>query len=503
MKFAKNALVLADSLELLERAESSIADLVYLDPPWNTESDFVYSETDLNQSERKKEYDEFLFRVVQQAHRVLKPTGNLILYSNPSLNVNFHQIISPIFTLNNFRAEFVIPRKRLTARNKRFTHNHETVIHYSKTENYFFNPTFNMDESELKEIFPLEDSKGRFRILDLTVPGTNENLSFEWQGYRLPADKIWRFSLKNLYKLLSEDKIYSEPDFLLPKYKEYVFEKATSVLSSVWDDINAYATKKGSPLFSQSEEILERIISIATAKGDLIIDPFVGTGTSLVAAKKLNRKWCGIDNSKIAIIQCKKRLKQLDEKEQYDFLEKEDLIDKKIIWDDYIIYSDSEVDVVKNKIMRGENERVEFKESLVWNHFQNKRDGAIIEKVIKEIAAFMNSKLGGSIYLGVKNDKTIVGLEKDFEEVNSQKGDSDGLDLFISDKIKNKLGSDSFNLYHIVHFIIDDKPICEIKVESSRKPIFMDTEFYTRNGSQAIKLTTEEFYKYILANDKQ
>lgn len=502
MKLEKNALVFADNLEFLERAESNIADLIYLDPPWNTSSDFNYSNNNLDSATRKKEYDEFLFKVIQQAHRILKSAGNLIFYSNPSMNVNFHNLISPIFGLNNFRAEFIIPKQRLNIRNKTFLHNHETVIHYSKTDEYFFNSTSYLSESKLKELFPLEDAKGRFRIVNLTVPGSRENLSFEWKGYKLPSDCVWRFSEKKLNELLAKNKIYVEADLLLPKLKEYSSEKSASTLSSVWDDIPVYDLSNELPT-AQSQELLSRIISISTSMGGLIIDPFAGSGTSLIVANKLNRNWCGIDNSRIAIIECKKRLDLFEENNQYEFLDKENLSNEIIIWNDYLPFANSELDVIRSKISGGENERVEFKESLIWSHFQNIRDGNIIEKVLKEIAAFMNSKLGGSIILGVKDDRSIIGLEKDYELANSQKADCDGFDLYLSDIIKAKLGPNAINLYHLKHFNIDEKNVCEIQIDHSTKPIFFNAEFFTRNGTQAIKLKTEDFFKFVIENNKK
>jgi len=503
MIFEENTLVLADCLQFLERVDSNIADLFYLDPPWNTTSDFIYTNENINLAELKVSYDGFIFKVIQQAHRILKPSGNLFLYSIPLLNVNFHNIISPIFCLNNYRAEFIIPNKRLQLGNKNFTHNHETVIYYSKTDQSYFNSTRYLNETELNELFPFEDSKGRFGITDLIVSRSGNNKSFDWMGYQLPPGKVWKFEETVLNALLDKDKIFIESDMLLPKMKQYAAEKSTQGLSSVWDDIPAYNSNKASRVGSQSEEILKRIISISSKEGDLVIDPFVGSGTTIAVANKLNRKWYGIDISADAITICKNRLDHIDNLSSYNFFIEEDIQLKKIIWNEYVPLIESKSDVLRNKILRGENDRVEFKESLVWNHFQKSRDGTIIDKIIKEIAAFMNSKLGGSIIIGVKDDGSIIGLEKDYEEINNQKANSDGFNLYLCDSIKAKLGPNSFNLYHMDHFIVENKSVCEIEVEPSNKPIFFINEFYTRNGSQSIKLNTEEFYKFILESEKR
>jgi DNA modification methylase len=477
--------------------ESNIADLLYLNPPWSSTSAFSNSSPKLHVDNAIDEYDDFIFKVIQQAHRILKPTGNLFIYSTPSMNVNFHNLIGPIFGSNNFRGEFIIPKKSFKNNIKGFVNNHETIIHYSKSNNFYFNSNVTMHKSDLEKLFPFEDSNNMFRLINLTLPTFNKNRSFEWKGYKLPPNRGWKYSKEKLNELFQQDKIFIKQDLLLPQLKEYLTDKTSKSLDSVWDDIPAYEKGDEFNSITQSKDIIKRIISISTSEGDLMVDPFCGSGITLFVADEIRRNWYGIDNTSGDIDLWKNRLQEYIKFPKYELLITENLIKEKIIWNQYKPLAESEEDIMLKRILNGENDRTEFKESLLWNHYCNRRDESLLKKIIIEIAAFMNSKLGGSLILGVSDNKSIIGLEIDYKEANSKKANSDGFNLYLNEKIKGMLGPNSANLYRLNHLKVNNKFICEIEINPSAKPIFIENEFYIRNGSQRIKLNTEEFYAYV------
>ena len=103
MEYFENTIFHADALNLLERINTNDIKLIYLDPPWNTENEF-----------NKSEYYEFIYKVLQQSKRILHENGFLFIYSTPSRNIIFHNLLKLTFGNQNFLTEFVWPQSKFT-----------------------------------------------------------------------------------------------------------------------------------------------------------------------------------------------------------------------------------------------------------------------------------------------------------------------------------------------------------------------------------------------------
>jgi DNA modification methylase len=428
----------------------------------------------------------------------LKKDGNLVLYSIPALNVNFHNLIRPVFGDKNFRAEFIIPIAKQNFRNKMFSHTHETVILYSKTDNFKFYPLVELSESKINQLFPLKDKNNRrFKLDSLIFNGERSGLNFEWNGFKPAEDKVWRFSKDRLNRLEEEGKIYFEKDMAYPKLKIYSDENNTSLIGSVWNDINPYAKNPYDYVFQQSEELISRIINITSEKGDSILDPFCGSGVTGLVASKLNRNWKGIEvGLKVFEIASNFLKSQVPDLQTIN-----NITSKQIIWNDYISYNVSNIDIVIEKIKKGENLRVEFKESYNFNNFSNMSEPNLPNKIMEEIASFLNSKYGGSIFLGVKDNGEIEGLESNIAALNG-KQNKDALELTITNKIKTSFGGISIDLINLEFYEIDNKTICELKVSAHEDPVFYNNNFHVRNGTQSTKISNKDFFELMLKRRK-
>ena len=176
-------------------------------------------------------------------------------------------LLDNVFGENNFQSEIIWCYKRWSNSRKGLLSGHQTIFFYSKTRNYKFNtiycdysPTTNIDQI-LQERSRNEKGKVRYK------KDENGNLVFGKEKRGVPLSDVWNIP------------------FLNPKAKERT----------------GYPTQK--PI-----ELLERIIEISTNKGDVVLDPFCGSGTTLVASKLLHRDFIGIDINQDAIELCKKRL---------------------------------------------------------------------------------------------------------------------------------------------------------------------------------------------------
>jgi len=152
---------------------------------------------------------------------------------------------------------------------------------------------------------------------------------------------------------------------------------------------------------------------------------------------------------------------------------------------------------IKELIDKGENNRVEFKVAAYWNAKLNRKDETMRDNVILEVAAFLNSREGGVVLVGVEDDGTVVGLSDDFRVANSQKQNRDGYQLFLLDVLKNNLESNCSLLYNVSFGTIQGKSVCRIDITPSTEAVYVKNgDFYIREGNRKRKLTPQETVAY-------
>ena len=263
-----------DCLDILEQIDNSSIDMIYLDPPFFTQK--MQSLKDTQGTEyffrdvwnSREEYLDYMKVRVYELKRVLKDTGSIFLHCDEKASHYLRIILDDVFGEENFRSEIIWTYKRWSNSKKGLLPGHQTIFFYSKTNNYKFNiiyteysPTTNIDQILQERV---RDNRGK------AIYKHDDNgeiiLSKEKKG--VPMSDVW------------------EIPFLNPKAKERV----------------GYPTQK--PI-----ELLERIVRISTDVGDTVLDPFCGSGTTMVAAELVNRKGIGIDISRDAVEISENRLK--------------------------------------------------------------------------------------------------------------------------------------------------------------------------------------------------
>jgi hypothetical protein len=148
-------------------------------------------------------------------------------------------------------------------------------------------------------------------------------------------------------------------------------------------------------------------------------------------------------------------------------------------------------------ISKGENAQVEFKVTACWNLQPGKKGDSPIDNIIQEVAAFLNSREGGVVLIGVEDDGTIVGLKDDFKAANQQKQNRDGYQLFLLDNLKNNLVSNCSLFYKISFGKLQEKDVCRIDAAPSIEPVFIKGgDFYIREGNRKRKLSPQETVTY-------
>lgn len=296
-----NFLMIGDNLEMLKQIPDETIHGCYADPPFNRKKVFVVIDmiikgqinafSDMWRGGKETYLSTLRVRILE-IHRILKPGGNLILHCDPTMSHYIKLMIDEIFGINNFRNEIVWNRVYSTggvkSGNTKLGKNHDILLVYSKKGE---KPVFN------EQFYPWDESvlKGK---------------SKDEKGYYFWAPLSFS-SEKKIKDLESKNEIRYKETAKYPEYKCYIKNSKGIPIGDVWTDILpltpsskervGYPTQK--PL-----ELLERIIKIYTNPGDILLDPYMGSGTACIASYKLDRFFIGIDISGSALQVCKVRL---------------------------------------------------------------------------------------------------------------------------------------------------------------------------------------------------
>ncbi len=301
-----NLLLNVDCLDLLERLPSDMIDLTYIDPPWPVSPTVKFGASDFKVSEWESEliqsinvYLDFLEIRLRHAHRILKESGSIIIHTSSGITRDIQILLDTIFGLNNYIAEYVLPRQKLTNIGSK----HSLLIVYGKTRKAVHHQLRRpLLETETGNKHKRDELGRTYRLSSLIRPDDGRStLRYEWKGVFPPNNSRWIYSQEKMQELDEQGLIIHVDTSGLPRLKQYLDDIQVPI-GSTWDDISNRVKKDESTGFvsQQSLSLLERVIQLATNEDDIVVDPFCGSGTSLVAAHQLGRRWIGCDLSQEA-----------------------------------------------------------------------------------------------------------------------------------------------------------------------------------------------------------
>ena len=357
--FKPNTLYYGDNLGVLRDFPPECVDLVYLDPPFNSNRSYnvLFKEARGTESEAQIQafedtwhwgregvtaatYDgvvrrgDEVARMLQafvdalghndvtayltmmaprlvELRRVLKPTGSIYLHCDPTASHYLKALMDSVFGAVNFKNEIVWRRtnaKGLAFRG--YPRNQDVLLYYVRSAAFSWNRPFVAHDPSYVERFYrfVEAETGRrYRLSDLTNPNRDRpNLTYEWKGHT----RVWRWTRERMAEADREGIIhYSSTGF--PSQKRYLDEMQGQPVDSIWDDIEPvqpHSTERLGYATQKPEALLERIIRASSNPGDVVLDPFCGCGTAVVAAHRLGRRWAGIDVTWLAVALMRNRL---------------------------------------------------------------------------------------------------------------------------------------------------------------------------------------------------
>lgn len=337
----RRRLTIGDNLQALASVPDSTIDLVYLDPPFNSGRDYdarlggtnrgaAFTDTwswDEQHDERLRLYQGLgagNFALAMRAlidlvgrgsrgayilemsarlfeiHRVLRPTGSIYVHCDPSASHLLRIAMDALFGAQNFRNEIVWQRTHAHSGSRRFGPVHDTILFYTKSNKYTWNQGFApYSKNYLERHFTREDERGRYQLITCTGPGDRQGTRahYEWNGVLPPTGRHWAWTVEKMRELDAAGLLVHSKTGV-PRLKRYSTDGAGVKHQDTWSDVpslSAHATERVGYDTQKPLHLLERIISASSNPGDVVLDPFVGSGTTAVAAERLSRSWHVMD----------------------------------------------------------------------------------------------------------------------------------------------------------------------------------------------------------------
>ncbi|WP_196592908.1 site-specific DNA-methyltransferase [Pectinatus sottacetonis] len=305
-----NRLFYGDNLDalsyLLNNGYRKKIKLIYIDPPFATSSNFVNRKQEHAYSDVLDggEYVEFLRKRIVFLYELLSDDGSIYLHLDNKMVFTMKLVMDEVFGESNCRA--FITRKKCSTKN--YTKNtygniSDYILFYSKSNKYTWNRPYDPWEYEkMIEQYPYVDERTgrRYKKVPVHAPGIrNGETGKEWRGKMPPPGKHWQYTPDKLDKFDAAGEIYWSPTGN-PRRMVFCDPQKGIPVQDIWlnyrDSINQAQKTTGYPT-EKNLNMLKLIVLASSDPGDLVLDCFAGSGTTLGAAFENNRYWIGVDNS--------------------------------------------------------------------------------------------------------------------------------------------------------------------------------------------------------------
>lgn len=296
-----NKLIFGDNLQAMKAllTDSEIkgkVSLIYIDPPFSTKKDFKGSKDQKAYQDKiaGAKFVEFLRKRLILLRELLAPNGSIYVHLDWKKSHYIKIVLDEIFGENSFLNDICWKTQTPSgakAKAIKYSNDHDVILYYKKGEKFIFNKQYlPVDKNYIEDNFTQKDKKGWFKTEEIQEP-SKETI------------KRWR----------KEGRLYKTSGGKIRK-KKWHFEFEGILIDDVWTDFLALSSNSGERIdypTQKPELLLERVIKASSNEGDLVLDAFAGSGTTLAVAEKLGRRWIGIDCGKLSIYTIQKRLLNL------------------------------------------------------------------------------------------------------------------------------------------------------------------------------------------------
>ena len=320
----KNMLIHGDNLlalKALEQDYTGKVKCVYIDPPYNTGSAFEHYDDNLEHST----WLNLMKPRLELLHRLLSDDGFIFVQIDNTEMAYLKILLDEVFGRKNFINDIIWKRKggSVNPRNK-LNNMIDYILWYSKSTAVKINPIYTLDDEDtqryIEQRFRYVDQDGRrYRLSPIISPTYSASLVYEYKGYSPPPNG-WSFARNTMERFEKEGRLhFPNSKSQRIQRKQFLDEYNGRPIGNLWTDINVInpmASERLEFIGQKPERLIERILTLATNEGDLVLDSFLGSGTTAAVAHKMKRRWIGIELGDHCYTHCKPRLEKVIDGEQ-------------------------------------------------------------------------------------------------------------------------------------------------------------------------------------------
>lgn len=331
-KDTENMLIHGDNLLALKALESKYAGeikCIYIDPPYNTGSAFEHYDDNLEHSI----WLGLMRERLKLLYSLLDNSGTLWISIDDDEQAYLKVLCDEIFGRVNF-VTCVLWQKIHSIKNdaKYLSVNHDYILVYAKDkEKIQFNLLPRTEEMNARYTNPDNDPRGTWQSGDLVANEERVNGHYAVRSpitgkiFDVPQGKHWVYSQENLEAMIKDNRIYFGKDGnAFPRKKRFLSEVMQGRKGDTWwtsSEVghNQEAKREIIKLFGKNnifatpkpERLIERVLTLGSNEGDLVLDSFLGSGTTAAVAHKMRRRYIGIEMGEHAYTHCKVRLDKI------------------------------------------------------------------------------------------------------------------------------------------------------------------------------------------------
>lgn len=330
-----NLLIQGDNLEALKALLPFYAGQVkciYIDPPYNTQNAFTHYDDNLEHSQ----WLSLMYPRLELLREFLMPEGSIWISIDDDEGHYLKVICDEVFGRKNF-INNAIWEKKYSPQNdaKWLSDSHDHILVFAKNKD-IWRPNLLPRTEAMDNRYrnPDNDPRGVWKPSDLSAKRLTPKdvypiITPSGRVVLPPQGRSWAFPQQTLLELIEDNRIwFGAKGDNVPSLKRFLVDvQDGSVSKTIWfrDEVgdNQEAKKEIKALFSEDvfttpkpERLIQRVFSLSSIPGDLVMDSFLGSGTTAAVAQKMGRRWIGIEMGDHAISHCVPRLQKVVEGEQ-------------------------------------------------------------------------------------------------------------------------------------------------------------------------------------------
>ena len=331
---ADNWLIQGDNLDALKALlpfHAGRVKCIYIDPPYNTRSAFEHYDDNLEHSQ----WLSMMAPRLELLRELLAEDGSIWVSIDDNEGHYLKVLMDEVFGRGNFIAE-IIWQKRASRENRAAIGSaHDTILLYAKTSSIGWKSVRNLlPPNDAGFANPDGDPRGSWRSIPFSAQGFRPNQMYEIQApdgtiHLPPKGRCWGATEPEFRRMEREGRVYfPKGGSGKPRIKQFAGEERGLVPMTIWFSAEVGDTEESKKeilvLFDDEtpfgtpkpERLIERVLHIATNPGDLVLDSFLGSGTTAAVAHKMGRRYIGIEMGEHAHTHCLPRLQKVIAGEQ-------------------------------------------------------------------------------------------------------------------------------------------------------------------------------------------